>query len=539
MSRSRTTILSALTVLALGVTACSAVDGGAGGQSASSTQAGDTQQRIKPGGTLRVAINAEPGNLDPVAARSLVSQHVIGAMCEKLYDINESGGITPQLADGDPKVSSDQLQMDIKIRTGLSFSDGTPLDAEAVKFTLDRNKDRADSPRRSDFAALDSVEVLDPATVRLHLKKPFSPMLGALTYLGGMPVSPKAAKANEKAFADAPVCVGPFVFDKRTAQTNVLLKKNTNYYDAANVHLDGVEFQVVPDSNIRVANLRSGNIQVVDQVPPSSLAELQAMQNSLKVSIVESFGYYGITVNMGNRDGVGKPPARIDSIFNDQRVRKALDLAINREALVRTIFSGVYTPACGPISPESTFTSPEAQKCTEANPAEAKKLLEQTGLPMPVKFDLMIPATPDQTTVGEAIQAMGKEAGFDIRLNPMEFAAALKEYNDGRYTAFLISWSGRPDPDGNMTNLFGTLGAQNNGGYSNPKFDEAVTAAQATTEVAVRSKEYARAIGVLKEDVPVVYIYRPKVLTGMSNKVTGVRTTSDGVIRVTHAGFVE
>jgi len=194
--------------------------------------------------------------------------------------------------------------------------------------------------------------------------------------------------------------------------------------------------------------------------------------------------------------------------------------------------------SCGPIPPSSPFSSDRAQQCVEPDVDRARELLEETGLPLPVQFDLMISTTAEDRLVGEVIQAMAAEAGFDVVLAPIEFSSGLREYNAGNYDARYGSWAGRLDPDGNTANLLGSGGAQNNGGYSNERFDELMLTAQSTNDLDVRREAYGEAVEIIAEEVPITYLFHLKVLVGVSSRVEGVYGTGDGIIRVNDAVIV-
>src|SRR5207253_7798312 len=149
-------------------------------------------------------------------------------------------------------------------------------------------------------------------------------------------------------------------------------------------------------------------------------------------------------------------------------------------ALVRTVFRGVYTPACGPISPASPLSSDAAQACPKHDPAEAKKLLGEAGVQTPFKVSLIVGNTPDGRRIGEAVKSMAADGGFDVTIEPTEFASSLDQSDAGKFQVFQIGWSGRVDPDGNLTPFVTTKGSQNIAGYSNPDIDKCLADARAT-----------------------------------------------------------
>ncbi|HET9140305.1 ABC transporter substrate-binding protein [Actinophytocola sp.] len=498
---------------------------------------------LKSGGTLRVALSAEPDRLDPTLARTLVGRTVFNAICEKLYDLDDKLEIVPQLAAALPELSSDGRTATVKVRSGVKFADGTALDAAAVKTSLDRHRTLEGSARRSELASVKDVSVKDPATVEIHLTDPFAPLPAVLADRAGMIMSPAALAAKGADFSSAPVCVGPFKFTTRIAQDRIEVDRDPNYYDAAKVKLDKVIYKIISDANTRYNNLRSGDVEVLDTVSTVNAEELGNDPN-LRLLSTRSLGYQGITINVGNVAGVGKPPGQVAAPFvtpltTEASVRRAFGLSIDREALVRSVFRGQFEPACGPVSPASPLSSDAAQACPPHDPAQAKKLLTDAGLSTPVQIGLIVGNTPDGQRVGEAIKSMAVEGGFDVQLAPTEFASSLDLTDAGRFQTFQIGWSGRVDPDGNITPFVQTKGSQNISGYSNKQVDDWLNQARAERDQGKRKDLYGKVVTTLQQDAPLIYLWRQKNLTGVSDKVGQVREYGDGLLRFGTAGFVE
>ena len=157
----------------------------------------------------------------------------------------------------------------------MKFNDGTPLNAEAMKFSLDRHREMKGSSRRSELDHVDAVEVVDPLTVRLRLKAPFSPITAILADRAGMPISPAQAKKLDDKFGTAPVCVGPWAFTERVAQDRIVLDKSPHYFDPSQAKFDRLIFRIITDDNVRLANLRSGDIDFMHLVTPTHAASLK------------------------------------------------------------------------------------------------------------------------------------------------------------------------------------------------------------------------------------------------------------------------
>src|SRR5437764_8474382 len=281
---------------------------------------------------LRIGLNDDPDALDPTISRAYVGRLVFAAFCDKLFDVTPDLKIVPQLATG-YQWAPDHRSLQIALRPGVKFHDGEPLDAEAVRFNIERHLNTPGSFRKTEIGEIKSVDVVNDLTVRLNLSAPLVPLLAALTDRAGMMVSPKAAKELGDRFGTRPVCAGPFKFVERVAQGKIVLQRFADYWDKANVHVDRVEFVPITDSTARLASLRSGDLQMIERVSPTDLAQLRA-DTRLKVAGVPELGYQVIRLNVAHG-----PKAKA---LADVRVRQAIDLAIDREALVRAVFNDEY-----------------------------------------------------------------------------------------------------------------------------------------------------------------------------------------------------
>src|SRR5262245_34769727 len=290
--------------------------------------------------TLVVALNQDPDLLDPTLARTYVGRIIFSHICEKLYEIDANLKIHPQLAAEMPAISDGGRTVTIKLRPGVKFNDGTPMDAESVKFSLDRHRTLKGSNRASELAPVEAVEVADLRTVRLRLKAPAAPLLAQLTDRAGMPVSPAAVNKLGDKFGTAPVCVGPWQFAERVAQDRIVVEKSPHYFDPGQAKFDKIIFRIIPDDNVRLANLRSGDVDVMQQVSPTDATAIKR-EARFELSNVTGLGYDGVTINLRNKTGKLNPPGDLGTpLANDPRVREALELSIDREALNQVAWDG-------------------------------------------------------------------------------------------------------------------------------------------------------------------------------------------------------
>jgi len=481
--------------------------------------------------TLVVALNQDPDILDPTLARTYVGRIIFSHMCEKLYEIDEGLRIQPQLAAAMPAISDGGRTVTIKLRSGVKFNDGTPMDAEAVKLSLERHRTLKGSNRASELAPVEATEVVDPLTVRLRLKAPFSPLLAQLTDRAGMPLSPTAVNKLGEKFGTAPVCVGPWQFAERVAQDRIVVEKSSHYFDPGQAKFDKIIFRIIPDDNVRLANLRSGDIDVMHQVSPTDATGIKR-EGKFELSNVTGLGYQGITINLHNKTGKTNPPANLGTpLANDPRVREALELSIDREALNQVAWDGLYTPGCTPIPPISVFFD-KSRKCPGRDVARAKKLLADAGLASGYAFEMTVVNNPRERRVAEVIQQMAREVGFNISLRAQEFASALTDNEDGKDQAFQIGWSGRVDPDGNIHQIQTCKGSLNATLACDEKIDALLNKAREVSDVDQRRGLYREAIDLFTARRNIIYIYHPNYIVAFPKNLKGYKSVPDGLIRI-------
>jgi peptide/nickel transport system substrate-binding protein len=472
--------------------------------------------------TLRIGLAEDADVLDPSIARTYVGRIVFASFCDKLFDIDEKLNIVPQLALSH-ETSADGKEMTIKLRPGVKFHDGEPFDAEAAKFSLDRHLTLPTSFRKPELAALDHVNVVDPLTIKLVLKTPYSPLIAQLTDRAGMMVSPKAAKEAGEKFGLRPVCAGPYKFVERVQQDRIVFEKFADYWNKQNIFIDRVVFLPIVDATVRLANLKSGGLDLIERVLATDIKDVRA-DSRLKLSTALELGYMGLTLNIGNDKNKG-------GLSQSEKVRQALDLSIDREAINEVVFNGEFKPGNQWISPEHPYYQ-KAFPIPKRDIAKAKVLLKESGVSLPVSVDVMVPKGAENEAVAQVIQSMAAEAGFDLKIRLIEFATSFKQAQAGEFQAFLIGWSGRIDPDGNSYVFLHTKAPQNDGVYSNPDADKAFEDARLISDPAQRKAIYEKATAAALRDEPIIYLYHRKLLIAHTTKLEGYRPMPDGLVRV-------
>jgi peptide/nickel transport system substrate-binding protein len=474
--------------------------------------------------TLRIGLAEDPDVLDPTLARSFVGRIVFTALCDKLFDIDEKLAIVPQLATA-YEWSADSKALTLKLRPGVTFHDGEKFDAAAVKFNIERHKTMPGSNRRGELAPVDSVDVVDPATVRLNLSAPFSPLLAQLADRAGMMVSPKAALAAGDKFGARPVCSGPFKFVERIAQDRIVFERYPQYWNKDAVHFDKVTYTPIPDATVRLANLKAGQLDFIERVASSDMAKL-ASEKKLKTARVTELGYMGITINIGKSEQAKKNP-----LGRDVRVREAFELALDRQRLVQVVMDGEATVGNQWVPPGNIYFAKNVP-IPKRDIARAKALLKEAGEPNP-SFTLVTPTTSDAQRLAQVVQAMARDAGFDVKIQSTEFATSLNMADKGEFEAYVLGWSGRADPDGNLFSFHGCKQPLNYTGYCSAETDALLNQSRALRDTAERRKVFEQiAARVLKEH-PLIYVYHRNWLWAYDPRLSGVREVPDGLLRVT------
>src|SRR5215475_13478646 len=475
--------------------------------------------------TLKIGLAEDPDILDPTLARTYVGRIVFASICDKLFDIDEKLNIVPQLALSH-ETSADGKAVTIKLRPGVKFHDGEPFNAEAAKYSLERHLNMKGSFRKPEIGSVDKVEVVDPMTIRLVLKEPFSPLLAQLTDRAGMMVSPKAAEAAGDKFGLHPVCAGPYKFVERVQQDRIVVERFADYWDKGRTFIDRITYLPIVDGTVRLANLRSGGLDIMERVLATDIKTVREAPK-LKLSELPDLSYFGLTLNVGNGAKADNP------LGKDARVRQALELSIDREALNQVVFNGEFVPGNQWVSPQN-FYYQQGFPIPKRDLAKAKALLKEAGVKTPLSLDFLVVNGPENRAVAEVVQSMAAEAGFDLKIRITEFATSIKQAEEGDYQLYLFGWSGRADPDGNSFITQVCKGPFNYDGYCDPEVDALHQEARRISDPAARKAVYEKIAARVLPGAAAgfLYLYHPQVLIALSDRVEGFTQMPDGLVRV-------
>ncbi len=362
------------------------------------------------------------------------------------------------------------------------------------------------------------MEVLDPKTIRLHLGQPYAPLVAALSDRAGMMVSPKGIARLGSHLADELPCAGPFKLTERVAQDRIVVDRFPGYWDAAAIKLDRVIYQPIPDTTVRLVNLKAGQLDMIERLGPTDAAAVKA-DPKLRLISEPALAYYTLALNLAE----GSP-------LRDPLVREALEAAIDRVVLNQVVMDGQFIPSNQFEAPGSRYFNPN-RPVPPRDLARAKALLAQAGQPH-AAFTITVDNQPVEMQAAQVIQSMANEAGFDVKLRSVEANTLIAAGKAGDFHALFAIWSGRVDPDGNVSIWLASDGFLNWGKYNSPKFDDILRRARGVTDVPARQALYRDLTDVYLTDRPHLVLYHVKWLWGLSDKVTGFVPTPDGLIRL-------
>lgn len=462
-----------------------------------------------PPNVLVVGQIAEPKSLDPHAVTAVNDFRILMNVYDGLVQY-KSGTLQVQPALAESwKISADGLVYVFKLRPGVKFHDGSDLDAEAVKFNFDRMLDKSHPyhntgpfPLSFFFSAVKEVKALDRLTVQFTLDAPFAPFLSNLAYPTGLIVSPGAVKKHGKDFGRNPVGSGPFKFAKWESNSHVIVEKNESYWGGAPT-LEAVVFRPITDANTRVAEMLSGGIDMMVEVPPDNLKDM-AKDSSFKIH--EQAGPHLWFLILNVKEGP----------FKDKRMRQAVNYAINKEALVDNILQGTAVVADGPTPPAFAWAHNNELTPYPYSPEKAKALIKEAGFE---NAELTFYVTEggsgmlDPIAMGTSIQADLAKVGLKVKIETYEWNTFLGKVNpglEGKADMAEMAWMTN-DPDtlpflALRTAAWPDKGGFNSGYYSNPEVDELLEKARTSTDQNERAELYKKMQTIVYDDAPWAFI---------------------------------
>lgn len=483
----------------------------------------------KPGGKLVLAFQYEPVTLDPHVSGQANAFRILVNIVDGLIYMDQEGTARPMLAER-WRISPNGRIYTFWLRKGIKFHDGTPFNADAVKFSLDRVMDPATASQSGRIAIgpYEKTEVLDEHTVRIHLKEAFAPFLTNLGPGSLSPVSPAAVRRLGKDFGRSPVGTGPFMFKEWRAKSHVTLVRNPDWKvgpltNKGPAYLDEMTIKFVPEDQVRASVLETGEVDAIEDVPPISLADFK--KNTGRYTVYEVSFPGAPRQAMINTQ---KPPT------NEVAVRRAILHAANVEGLARTLYFGAYPVGNGIMSAATPMAiKGQYRRTYPYDIARARTLLDEAGWRpgadgirekggQKLRVGIYILTdVPLYRPLSEFLQANLKEVGFDAFINAQSRSPWFAALGNGEHNlAPMGLWNADPDM---MRALYHSNGSAFSWShYKNPELDKLVEEGLLSTNPKVRQQFYVKAQEILMRDAVTLPIHEQMNLFAMKAAYKGL-----------------
>lgn len=475
----------------------------------------------KEGGTLVIARLSDANNLDPHFLTQINSAAIIHhKVYEGLVRMDKDSKYVGALASEWKQL--DDVTWEFKLRTGVTFHDGTPFNAEAVKKTIARVQDPAVGSNRANlFEAIKEVKVVDDSTVQFILHYPYAPLLSVLASAEGGILSPKAIEQYGKDLTKHPTGTGPYKFESWTPGQEVVLVKSDNYWgDKPN--LDKVVFKTVPEDTTRLAMVETGEAHIAEQLP---VTEVERVQNSPSMTLGRYPAFASDHIGINNQ----KKP------FDDVRVRQAIAHAIDKKTIIQGVYNDVGTVGHSSITPSMVGYSPNV-KDLPFDLEKSKQLLAEAGYANGFKTTIYLNDNKARISLAEVLQQQLKQINIDVEVKVLEFGAYIDAANKGETELFLSGWGNATgDADYNQYNLFHTKSqgtAGNHAFYSNPEVDKLIEEGRKEKDEEKRKQIYEKAQQIQMDEAAMIPYRNTENLAAIQKGVEGVWISPAGHIEI-------
>lgn len=485
------------------------------------------------GGVLTMAVSADIVTMDPHNTGDIPSFNVQNHVYEELLKWTDDG-IGPGLAT-EWWFSDDDLQLTMKLKEGVVFHDGSPFNAEVVKYNFDRILDPANALRvRSQYSVIKRVEVADEYTVVFHMDEPFGPILAALAAPNAGIISKQALEDSSKDIALNPVGTGPFVFANWTPlqETRVVAFED---YHKGRPYLDEIVFRPIPDAQARLAALEAGDVQVASPIP---LQDVERIERSARLRVDSA----------PTMDNLHMPFNTLRPPFDDVRVRQALNYAVDKDAIVQAFYRGYADPLTDSPVTSAIFGHVATGDYYEYDPARARALLQEAGYANGFAMDVWVPDgryLEDRRTA-EAVAAFLGAVGVRVNLRTFEWGAYIGELTSMRadpvppYGAVMFTFAvGTRDADRGLGDIYSCGRWQPDGWnmsfYCDDEVESLLVDARHETDPSNRLELYGQAQRILMEDAPAIFLVGIHYVAARSAQVHDIIMDPNGAITLTDA----
>lgn len=464
---------------------------------------------------VNIAMVSDINTLDPCLSSSFYDRQIMNNIYDKLFDLNSKGKIVPMLATG-YKASKGGTVYTITLRKGVKFQDGTPFNAAAAAFNINRYRSTSCAPRAAELTPVKSASAKGSNTLILKLSIPFAPLLSILTDRSGMMASPKAVQDEGASFATKPVGTGPFSFTDRVKGDHITLTRNPHYWRKGFPKASQVVFKIFTDPNTQLVNLESGQVDFIDSVTSQNVPTVKK-NSKFKLVNLPSYGWGGFWLNTGS------------GALANKKIREAISAAIDRAAYIKAIAGSTAIPADSPYGP-GEFAYGSFDKAPKQNLKLARSLVQQSKVKSP-SFTFYTTSAAVSLQGAQILQQMIGKAGITMNIKTEDFPTILTQLGQHNFEASAVGWSGRPDPDQNSYNHFVEGGPNNYGNYNSDKVTVDLTKARETLSTTKRKTYYSAIAKQLQNDVPYVFLDHPNNTFGETAKLKGFSYVPDGIIR--------
>ena len=464
--------------------------------------------------SVNVAIDSSPAGLDPHLITAFNSVIIVqNNIYEGLTNIDSDLSVVPGLAKS-WDVSSDGLTYTFNLHSGVTFHDGSAMDAVDVISSISRvqSTDIA-SPLASRVSPIVDMSMVDNETVQLKLNEPFAAILSSLA---GIAIVPSEYENDIETLQQTPIGTGPFKFDNWQPNSHIDMSKFANYRTTGLPKLDSVKISFVPESATRQVGLSNGEYDILPGVDPATALQLQGNSN-VDIYQTRNLSYTLLGMN------VTRPP------LDNANVRKAINLLLKRQDIVDGALFGAAVPG-GPLSPAlETWSMDTADfSCYNNDVAEAASLIKEAGITSPIELEILVLPRQDAKDISQVIQQQLNAGGFEITLANKEIGEFVQDWRNSDFDMFVSANGGNPDPDQYFYRTFKTGGSTNVFKYSDSQIDEWLDEGRKSTSTEERRSIYNKVQEKLACEGPISHIAYGDLSTAVNKKIKGFEIYATG-----------
>ncbi len=474
--------------------------------------------QVKRSGEIVAGVSERALTLDPANHYSISATSVLRHIFDPLVDVTNESRFVPALAESWRALNDTTWRF--VLRQGVRFHDGTPFNADSVVYTLRRVRENTKLIKAFVYQDIESVEKDGDHAVVVRTRRPFGSLPAHLTMLGMLP---PGAAGQEEAFFQKPIGTGPFRFVRWTHGDHIVMQANPAYWKPGIPRVEQVTFRFIPELSTRAAGVRSGELHVIDRVPPDLVQTLKGSPGVrvLDIPAVETQRWHF---------QLARDPVK------DVRVRRAISLAIDRNVIIQDLLLGYGRPVVSPVPPGLIGHTNLGQK--PYDPQKARAVLREAGYrEVTIDWVLMKDLYPKQLEIAQAVAAMLGEVGIRVNIKNLEIATAREYRSAGNYDLFYSGWAHMPhDPDWYFGQWFTKAGAEKLTRYYNPRVEQLIAEGR-VPDPRVRQQKYEELQRILWEEEPEIWPYYSVAIYAASDRLRGFEARRDYYVLLHEVGI--